>query len=267
MGRKKLAPMTDKNHKLGETTVSGNGTKDNASACCALNDALKEKLLSVTTATITSQLQIAGYQNCFMNGIKPLHSDQKMVGIAHTLRYLPYRPDIWEKNGRDVQRCAVESMKSGEVMIIDARSEPDAGTTGDLYCMRMKVLGGAGVVTDGALRDTPMIESIEWPVYYRTSHGSTLGRRHSAIDEQIPVCCAGVTVYPGDIVFGDSEGVVVIPAEIAEEIVSASIVMELEETFALEKISVGGSTEDYFPLGEAQRIEYQEWLSRRSEAN
>ncbi|WP_374398139.1 ribonuclease activity regulator RraA [Tabrizicola sp.] len=221
-------------------------------------------LAKVSTATIASQLQMRGYQNCFLNGLKPLDPAKRLLGIARTLRYLPMRPDLHDLAG-DVQRDTVERIQPGEVLVIDARGEPDAGTIGDIYALRVKMRGGQGVITDGALRDTPAIRRIGLPVYHQTSNAATLSRRHVSVDCQVPVACGGATVLPGDVLVGDGEGVVVIPAHIMEEIAEASLAMEIEEEFVLERIAEGASTLDYFPLQDEAKQEYAVWRAARED--
>lgn len=231
-----------------------------------LTDDIKRKLGRVSTATITSQLQARGYQNCFMNNLKPLHEGQRMIGIARTLRYLPIRPDLNNWEVRDVQRETVESVRSDEVLVIDARGEPDAGTIGDIYALRVKMLGGAGVITDGALRDTPAIKKLGIAVYHRSSNASTLGRRHVSVDAQVPIACGGATVMPGDVIVGDGEGAVVIPAALVAEVAEASLDMEIQEEFVLKKVAEGASTVGYFPLTDDNVGEYDDWLKNRTAA-
>ena len=229
-------------------------------SCTPLSARLAGILRKVPTATITSQLQMRGYQNCFLNGLRPLDGSRRLLGVARTLRYLPARPDLHDLTG-DVQRDTIESIEPGEVLVIDAREEPHAGTIGDIYALRVKMRGGEGVITDGALRDTPAIRRIGLPVYHQTSNAATLSRRHVSVDAQVPVACGGATVLPGDILVGDGEGVVVIPAHIVEEIAQASMAMEIEEEFVLDRIGHGASTMDYFPLrGDAEQ-EYEIWRS------
>ncbi|MCY4461126.1 MAG: ribonuclease activity regulator RraA [Albidovulum sp.] len=231
-----------------------------------LSDDLKNKLSRVSTASISSQLQDRGFLNCFMNGLKPLQEDQRMIGIAHTVRYLPNRPDLYQWEVRDVQREMIESIKPGEILVIDARNEPDAGTIGDIFALRTKMLGGEGVITDGALRDTPAIKKLGVSVYYRSSNAATLGRRHAAVDSQVPIACGGAAVLPGDVIVGDSEGAIVIPAQLAEEIADAALSMEIEEEFALEKVAEGKPTVGYFPLEEENVEEFHDWLKSRTAA-
>lgn len=232
-----------------------------------LTEELKAKLGRVSTATLSSQLQSRGYMNCFMNKLKPLQENQRMIGVAHTLRYLPVRPDLNKWEIRDVQRETVESIQPGEILVIDARNEPDAGTIGDIYALRVKTLGGAGVITDGALRDTPAIKNLGVAVYHQGSNSSTLGRRHAAVDSQIPIACGGASVVPGDVIVGDAEGAIVIPAQLVEEIANAALAMEIEEEFVLKRIAEGASTVGYFPLeGNVPQQEYQDWLKSRTAA-
>ena len=228
-----------------------------------LDDATLQMLEQVSTASLSSQLQSRGYQNSFFNGLRPLNDDQRMIGVARTLRYLPHRPDMASVLGTDVQRDTVESLQPGEVLVIDARDEPHAGTIGDIYASRAKCLGAAGIVTDGALRDTPAIKGLGIAVYHQSSNASTFGRRHFPCDSQIPVCCAGAAVFPGDVIVGDGEGALVIPVAIVHEVAESALATEIEEEFVLEKVSDGASTIGYFPLEVPQRDEYEAWLDQR----
>ncbi len=229
-----------------------------------LSDDMRMKFNAVSTATLAGQMQRRGMQNSFLSGLKPLNPGQRMLGYAHTLRYVPRREDFERRQkGPNAQRQAVESIEPDEVLVIEARGEPHAGTIGDIFAMRVLKSGGTGVVTDGALRDTPAIADIPIPVYHQSSHAATLGRFHTPLDHQIPIACAGVTVFPGDIVVGDGEGVVVIPALLAEEIANDSYSQEIEEEFALLKVAEGESSIGVFPLSDARRPEFEEWLKTR----
>jgi regulator of RNase E activity RraA len=153
------------------------------------------------------------------------------------------------------------------VLVIEARGEPDAGTIGDIFVLRALRRGAAGVVTDGALRDTATIRSIDLPVYHRASHAATLARRHMPLDHQVPIACAGVTIFPGDLLVGDGDGVVVIPAALAEEVAADAIQQELEEEWAVERVDAGESTVGVFPVSKERRAEFEAWLAQRTEAD
>ena len=199
----------------------------------------RDQLNRVSTATLTSQLQRRGLRSTFLSGLRPVKPGQRMLGYAHTLRYVPLREDLQPQlgGGQNAQRRAIESLAADEVLVIEARGETDAGTIGDIYVSRAIALGAAGVVTDGALRDTPAISALDLPVYHRASHAATFGRLHMPLDHQVPIACAGVTVMPGDVIVGDGEGAVVIPAALAEEVAADAAQQEVEEEWALERVA------------------------------
>ena len=190
-----------------------------------------------------------------------------MLGYAHTLRYVPMREDLQTTLGSGVnaQRRAVESIEPEEVLVIEARGEAHAGTIGDIFTMRVLRLGGTGVVTDGALRDTPAIADIDLPVYHQSSHAATLSRLHLPLDHQVAIACAGVTVIPGDILVGDGEGVVVIPASLVVEVAKDSFQQEIEELWAIERVAAGESSIGTFPIAADRRAEFDVWLTARNQ--
>jgi regulator of RNase E activity RraA len=228
-----------------------------------LSKELRARLTRVSTATLTYQLQRRGIRNTFLSGLQPVGDAQRMVGYAHTLRYVPVREDLLPvlSAGQNAQRRAIESLAADEVLVIEARGEPDAGTIGDIFVQRAIHLGAAGVVTDGALRDTPAIRALGLPVYYRASHAATLGRLHMPLDDHIPIACAGVTVMPGDLVVGDGEGAVVVPGALAAEVAADAVRQELEEEWALERVAAGDSTIGVFPISAERRAEFEAWLA------
>ncbi len=236
-----------------------------ASSTPVLTDELRAQFARVSTATLAGQLQRRGIRSTFLSGLKPVKEGQQMIGVAHTLRYVPMREDLQAQliAGQNAQRRAVESLEPGEVLIVEARGEADAGTIGDIFVRRAMRRGATGVVTDGALRDTPAIRAMELPVYHRSSHAATLGRLHLPLDHQVPIACAGVTVLPGDVVVGDGEGVVIVPAALAAEVAADAVQQELEEEWAAERVDAGESTEGVFPIAKSRRSEFDAWLASR----
>jgi 5-oxopent-3-ene-1,2,5-tricarboxylate decarboxylase/2-hydroxyhepta-2,4-diene-1,7-dioate isomerase len=230
-----------------------------------LSDEMRAQFNAVSTATLAFQLQRRGIRSTFFSGLRPTRPGLRMLGYAHTLRYVPMREDLQATlaAGVNAQRRAVESMAPEEVLVIEARDETGAGTIGDIFTLRAKSLGASGVVTDGALRDTPAIREVDLPVYHRASHAATLGRMHLPLDHQIPIACAGVTVMPGDIIVGDDEGAMVVPAALAEEVARDAARQEMEEEFALERVRAGESSIGVFPLSSKRRPEYEAWLAQR----
>jgi regulator of RNase E activity RraA len=219
------------------------------------------------TATIWSALAHRRLRNTFMAGVRPLKTGERMVGQAFTLRYIPAREDLdWTgtlDNLTDPQRIAVERVGPGDVLVIDARGDVRAGSLGAILATRMRVRGAAGVVTDGAFRDSPAIAACGMPAYARAAHAATNKTIHHPVDVQLPIGCGGVAVYPGDVLVGDDEGVVVIPRHLAAEVAQEAAAQEQREDFIMEKIRDGASIVGVYPPNEATLEEYKRWLERR----
>jgi len=220
----------------------------------------KQKLHEVSTATLTAQLLARGFRNTFMPSVVPLRPDLRMVGTAFTLRYAPSREDVSINvkidNDTNVQRLAVESIDSGQVLVIDARGDLSAGAFGDILATRIKVRGAAGLLTDGALRDTPAFKEIELPVYARAAHAAVSAVAHFPVDMNVPIGCGGVLVMPGDIVVGDAEGVVVIPANLVDEVAHDAYEQEQLEGFIQQRVQEGSSIRGVYPAGSETLAEF-----------
>ena len=231
-----------------------------------LTPTLRQALQTISTATLTFQLQSRGIRSTFLSGLRPLHPEMRMVGRARTLRYVALREDLQPRYaaGMNAQKQAVESATPGDVLVIEARGVPDAATIGGILATRAFARGAAGIVTDGALRDTPAIAAIGQPVYHLSSHGATLGRMHMPFSIDAPITCAGVFVEPGDVVVGDGEGVVVIPMALVADVVRDAIEQEAREAFALERVAAGESVVGLFPLGPERMQEFVAWRASRS---
>ncbi len=231
-----------------------------------LTEELRTILNRVATATITGQLQSRGIRNVFLSGLKPTRPDMRMLGYALTLRYVPLREDMQKElaGGINPQRQASEYCGPDDIIVMEARGVPDAGTIGDIFALRAQRRGAAGIITDGALRDTPAISKMDFPAYHQSSHAATWGRHHMPLACNIPIACAGVTIFPGDILVGDGEGVVVIPPSIVEEVARACAAQELEEEFALACVDAGESTIGVFPLSKERRADFEAWLAKQA---
>jgi 5-oxopent-3-ene-1,2,5-tricarboxylate decarboxylase / 2-hydroxyhepta-2,4-diene-1,7-dioate isomerase len=218
-------------------------------------------LHQVSTATLSTQLRRRGIANTFMGGLRPTRPDLRLLGYAHTLRYVPLREDVRDADTAELnaQKRAVEAISPGEVLVIEARGEAGAGTIGDILAMRALRRGAAGIVTDGGLRDSPAVAALELPTYYRAPHAAVLGLLHHPLESGVPVACGGVLVMPGDVLIGDAEGVLVLPAALAEEVAGDALEQERREAWALERVSAGESIRGVYPLSEERRAEYEAW--------
>ncbi|MER8223554.1 fumarylacetoacetate hydrolase family protein [Streptomyces sp. NPDC094143] len=228
---------------------------------------IEEGLRSVAVATLSAQLRRRGLPHMSVDGVRPTHPGRKMVGVAHTLRYLPLREDLFQRHGTgmNAQKRAVEELLPGHVLVMDARRDTSAGTLGDILALRARQRGAAGVVTDGGLRDSAAVTALDLPVYHGGEHPSVLGRRHVPWDTGVPIACGGALVQPGDLMVGDADGVVVVPPDLAEELVADCREQELQERFITSRVQAGHAVDGLYPLGPRWRAEYEQWRARQEQ--
>ncbi|MCZ0984744.1 fumarylacetoacetate hydrolase family protein [Streptomyces diastatochromogenes] len=225
-----------------------------------LDPRLAEGLRSVAVATLSAQLRSRGLPHMSIDGVRPIGAGG-LVGVAHTLRYLPLREDLFKRygTGMNAQKRAIEELRPGQVLVMDARRDPTAGTLGDILALRALRRGAAGVVTDGAVRDSAAVADLGLPVYAAGAHPSVLGRRHVPWDTGVPIACGGALVQPGDLIVGDTDGAVVVPPDLAEELIADCREQERQERFITEQVRAGESVDGLYPLGPAWRDAYENW--------
>jgi len=220
-------------------------------------------LCEVSTATLAAQLRKRGLNTFTLDGLRSTRPGQKMAGYARTVRYLPLREDLSAAQGAmNAQKRAIEEIRPGEILVIEARGDFTAGTIGDILALRAQVRGAAGIVTDGAIRDSVALAGLQIPVYHAAVHPAVLGRRHIPWESQVTVACAGVTIQPGDLLVGDADGVVVLPPKIAAGVLAEAREQERQEQFIAGRVAAGESVDGLFPLPESRRAEYQAWRDR-----
>jgi 2-keto-4-pentenoate hydratase/2-oxohepta-3-ene-1,7-dioic acid hydratase in catechol pathway/regulator of RNase E activity RraA len=217
---------------------------------------------AVSTATLASQLKKRGYESVALDRLRVTRPELKMVGFARTVRYVPYREDLFKARGGgfNAQKQAVEQVRDGEILVIEARGDLTAGTVGDILALRAQARGAKGIVTDGAIRDSRALHGLQIPVYYGATHPAVLGRRHVPWETNVAVACAGVTIQPGDILAGDADGVVVIPRDVAREVAADAAEQERQERFISEQVAKGESVDGLYPVGPKWRPAYEAWL-------
>ena len=229
-----------------------------------MQESTRQKLAAVSTATITTVLFKRGFRNTFIQGIHLINqAAPRMVGPAYTMRYIPAREDldhlgVFEDRSHP-QRKGVEECPPGAVFVIDSRRDPAAASAGSILATRLMKRGAAGMVTDGGFRDTPDFEELPFPAYHSAPAAPTNLIKHHAIDLNVPIGCGDVPVYPGDIVVGDREGVVVIPKEIADEVAGEAFEQTVFEDFVHEKVAEGRSIFGLYPPAPEAREEFQRW--------
>src|SRR6201989_1421563 len=205
-----------------------------------LSDATRNKLKSVSTATVATALFKRGLRIQCIQNVHPLSPEQPtMVGEAFTLRYTPAREDL---NKLDVsrdpahpQRKAVEDCPPGAVLVMDSRKDARAASAGALLVTRLMKRGCAGVITDGGFRDAADIAKLGIPAFHRRPSAPTNLTLHHAIEINGPIACGDAPVFPGDVILGDRDGVIVIPAHLADEIADEAVEMTAFEGFGTEE--------------------------------
>lgn len=231
----------------------------------SLNPDTRHKLAAISTATLCTALFKRGLRNQFIQDVRPLNPDlPNMVGTAYTLRYIPAREDLNPitvfQDRNHPQRIAVDQCPAGAVLMIDSRKDPRAASAGSILVSRLMARGAAGVVTDGGFRDSPEIARLSIPAYHNRPSAPTNLTLHQALDINVPIGCGDVAVFPGDVIVGDGEGVVVIPAHLADDIAAEAVEMTAYEDFVTEEVLGGRSIIGLYPAtDEKTRSDFAAW--------
>ncbi len=236
-----------------------------------LSQDVKSKFMKVSTASVATALFKRGLRCQFIQGVVPVsRKSLNMVGQAFTLRYMPAREDRNEitvfKNEDHPQRVAIEQCPPGQVLVMDSRKDARAASAGSILVTRLQVRGCAGVVTDGGFRDAETIGALDMPAYHARPSAPTNLTLHEAMDINIPIGCGDAPVFPGDVIVGDGDGVIVVPAHLADEIAEECAGMEDFEAFVLERIHAGNSVIGlYPPTREETEQRFKQWLQDRKD--
>ena len=234
-----------------------------------LRDATRAKLASVSTATLTTALFKRGLRNQFVQDVHPLNANPApMVGEAYTLRYIPAREDLNPitvfRDRAHPQRRAVEECPAGAVLVIDSRKDARAASAGSILVTRLMKRGVAGVVTDGGFRDSPDIARLSIPAYHQRPAAPTNLTRHQAVDINVPIGCGDAPVFPGDVVVGDAEGVVIVPAHLADEVADEAVEMTVFEDFVTEAVQNGRSILGLYPATDERTVrDFAAWRAAK----
>jgi regulator of RNase E activity RraA len=234
----------------------------------SLSDTARDLYSRATTASLTAQLVKRGLRTRAISNIGPINPDTPRVfGPAYTLRYIPMREDLATgaamADPENPQRKAIEIMPAGHVLVADTHGLDVSGTLGDILVARLKVRGVAGVVSDGPMRDIKELENIDLPVFCRGNAAPPSYASMLAADAQVPIGCGGVAVFPGDIVIGDEDGVVFLPADIAEEVARDAVEQDRLEAYVRQRIEAGDSIVGVYPPNEETQAAYKAWLAKR----
>jgi regulator of RNase E activity RraA len=230
-----------------------------------ISEQTRKQLQGVSSASLSTLLFKRGLRNTCLHGVRRMSAAKvNMVGEAFTLRNIPSREDVDQvgvfQNPEHPQRKAYDNVPAGHVLVIDCRGDTHAASGGGILTSRLKVRGAAGLVSDGCLRDSEEIGAMDLPVYCAGPAAPLNLARHHSVDINVPIGCGGVAVYPGDVVVGDADGVVIIPRHLAAEVAAEAVEMERFERFVMLEIQRGQPVIGTYPPSAEARARYEEWV-------
>ncbi|MDN4474013.1 fumarylacetoacetate hydrolase family protein [Demequina zhanjiangensis] len=223
-----------------------------------LDDELRAILEQTPVAALSAQMRRKGLENVTIDGVRPLVTGRRMVGVARTLRFIPRREDLFASHGGgyNAQKRLFDTVRDGDVIVIEARGESGSGTLGDILAIRAHSRGAQGVVTDGGVRDAAAVAATGLPVYTAGPHPAVLGRKHVPWEIDTTIACGGAAVQPGDILVGDDDGVIVLPPTMAREIAEAALAQEAEDAWIADRVKEGNPVDGLFPMNAEWRARY-----------
>lgn len=198
-----------------------------------LTEEMRERLLRLPTGNIADNNNSVPGQGVMVTAIKPVDPKMKMIGRAFTAQCVP--------GDNLAMHQALNAAQPGDVLILDAHGYSEAGHFGDIMATACQMRGLAGVVIDGSCRDSEDIRALGFPVFVRGFNPSGTVKE-SLAKLNVPVHCGGVEVNPGDIVFGDCDGVVVIPREKEDEVFEKAEAKFEHEKEIVEALKAGKTT-------------------------
>jgi regulator of RNase E activity RraA len=238
----------------------------------ALDPAHLEMLRQVSTSTLATQLYRRGFRQPALLGVRPLSRVvDGFVGEAFTMRFIPAREDVNPpdpyRSGNTLQWEAIENVPPGQVIVVDSRGDAGAASGGDMLMTRAMVRGAAGFVTDGGLRDGHVLAGLPFATYAAAVTITTRAAFHHVADLQVPIGCAGVAVYPGDVLVGDRDGVVVVPRALVGELAEPSLEQERLEAYLHTRIKGGEPLWGVYPPNEQTKADYRAATAARADGS
>lgn len=242
---------------------------NDASRHVAVSDATLEKLSRCSSGSLTTQLFKRGFRQPAFVGLRAMCPNAKpFAGRAFTMRFIPAREDIdtygtmtTRPNGDNLQWQGIEQVQPGDVLVIDSRNDPAAASAGNILVTRLLARGARAIVTDGALRDGTEIAAMSLPAYAREITATTRISYHHVADLQVPIGCAGIAVYPGDVVVGDADGLTLVPAYLAQELADICLEQDDIENYLAMRIASGEALWGVYPPSSEVVAAYEEWVA------
>lgn len=233
-----------------------------------LSPEARNMLKQVSVATLTTCLFKRGFKSQLIQNVRPIDPrGSRLVGEAFTLRTIPAREDLATPavlaDRKYAARAAIEACPPGHVLVIDSRKDVRGASGGDILMTRLQVRGVAGCVTDGGMRDCAEIAALGFPVYQAQPSAPISLIQHYAVDTNLPIACGDAPVFPGDIIVGDAEAVVVLPAHLANDLAAEAIETTAYEDFAAEAVRGGAVLFDVYPANAESKAKFAAWRAAK----
>jgi len=216
-------------------------------------DAIIERMRNVTITQAWGVLRGEGYHHQFEGDFVPTHPGEVLVGRALTAMYMPRRPlmrTIMEAKGErlgcvgDQISWPIDMLVQGDVYVADVYGKIEEGAVmGDNLATSILANSGNGVVHDAALRDLDGVEELPgFASFFRGWHPSYASPTIMLLGVNCPIRIGQATVMPGDVVLGRKDGVIFVPAHLAEKVVETSELIQLRDQFGKQRLSEGKYT-------------------------
>ncbi len=238
--------------------------------CVAVSDSVLQRLARISSGSLTTQLYKKGFRQPVLVGLKPLQGAavKRFAGRAFTMRMIPAREDIdtyatltAAPNADNLQWVAVEQTQAGDVLVVDSRGDGRAASMGNLLVTRLMARGAVGVVTDGAFRDGQELAQMAFPTWSAGITATTRLSFHHVADLQVPISCAGVAVYPGDVIHGDADNITIVPAHLAQELAEICEAQDDIEAYLCQRLQRGEALWGIYPPSPQTREEHRQWVA------
>jgi regulator of RNase E activity RraA len=205
-------------------------------------------LSALNAAVLSDTLDSLGLmQQAMRPFMRPLDDTLQLIGRARTGLYMPVYEHREGENPYEVEIALVDDLKPGDVVVLACNGPTERiAPWGELLSTASAARGAAGCVTDGLVRDVKQIREMRFPVFAGGIGPLDTRGRARMVERDVTVSCAGARVQPGDLVFGDVDGVVVIPREAEPEVVKRALAKVQGENLSRDALRAGEKLADVF---------------------
>ncbi len=243
-----------------------------------VSDKLRKKMDGLSAEEVWAVLPGEGYRNQYEGNFQVLHPEKKLIGRAFTVQFMPTRPDMKGPNEADAKakglrdnsnQRALDMLQEGDVIVADIFGKIEGGTlVGDNLATWIYAVTHRGMVVDGAIRDLDGIFPINMGAYFRGVHPTPISPEVMITGINVPIRIGQATVLPGDVVFGDREGVYFVPPHLVEKVLDKADETHIHDDWTQDKFihetSKYKSSDIYgSPRDPKLKAEYADYLKKK----